>query len=139
MGSGSGSGPQGGFGFGVGFSQGSLCGRGTVNTARACFRKHHPRGTIRGAQPPEALQGNWLLRGDLRLSEASTGASSRGSEGLCRALRGPVGDFQRFIGKGQKDVHKRGIHAYGEHPGDHNHQDFPKSTAIQMGGVLRYK
>ena len=27
----------------------------------------------------------------------------------------------------------------GEHPGDHNHQDFPKSTAIQMGGVLRYK
>ena len=27
----------------------------------------------------------------------------------------------------------------GEHPGDHNHQDFPKSIAIQMGGVLRYK
>ena len=27
----------------------------------------------------------------------------------------------------------------GEHPGDHNHQDFLKSTAIQMGGVLRYK
>ena len=28
----------------------------------------------------------------------------------------------------------------GEHPGDHNHQDFPnKSTAIQMGGVLQYK
>ena len=27
----------------------------------------------------------------------------------------------------------------GEHSGDHNHQDFPKSTAIQMGGVLRYK
>ena len=28
---------------------------------------------------------------------------------------------------------------FGEHPGDHNHQDFPKSTAIQMGGVLQYK
>ena len=27
----------------------------------------------------------------------------------------------------------------GEHPGDHNHQDFSKSTAIQMGGVLQYK
>ena len=27
----------------------------------------------------------------------------------------------------------------GEHPGDHNHQNFPKSTAIQMGGVLQYK
>ena len=27
----------------------------------------------------------------------------------------------------------------GEHPGDHNHQDFPKSPAIQMGGVLQYK
>ena len=27
----------------------------------------------------------------------------------------------------------------GQHPGDHNHQDFPKSTAIQMGGVLQYK
>ena len=27
----------------------------------------------------------------------------------------------------------------GEHPGDHNHQDFPKCVAIQMGGVLRYK
>ena len=27
----------------------------------------------------------------------------------------------------------------GEHSGDHNHQDFPKSTAIQMGGVLQYK
>ena len=25
-----------------------------------------------------------------------------------------------------------------EHPGDHNHQDFPRSTAIQMGGVLQY-
>ena len=24
----------------------------------------------------------------------------------------------------------------GEHPGDQNHQDFLKSTAIQMGGVL---
>ena len=28
---------------------------------------------------------------------------------------------------------------HGEHPGDHNHQDFPKSAAIQMGGVLQYK
>ena len=28
---------------------------------------------------------------------------------------------------------------YGEHPGDHHHQDFAKSTAIQMRGVLRYK
>ena len=28
---------------------------------------------------------------------------------------------------------------YGEHPGDHNHQDFLKSAAIQMGGVLQYK
>ena len=27
----------------------------------------------------------------------------------------------------------------GEHPGGHNHQDFPKSTAIQMQGVLQYK
>ena len=27
----------------------------------------------------------------------------------------------------------------GEHPGDHNHQDFPKTTAIQMGSVLQYK
>ena len=27
----------------------------------------------------------------------------------------------------------------GEHPGDHNHQDFPRSAAIQMGGVLQYK
>ena len=27
----------------------------------------------------------------------------------------------------------------GEHPGDHNHQDFLKSTVIQMGGVLHYK
>ena len=27
----------------------------------------------------------------------------------------------------------------GEHPNDHNHQDFPKSTAIQVGGVLQYK
>ena len=27
----------------------------------------------------------------------------------------------------------------GEDPGDHNHQDSPKSTAIQMGGVLQYK
>ena len=27
----------------------------------------------------------------------------------------------------------------GEHPGDHHHQDFPKSTAIQMGDVLQYK
>ena len=26
-----------------------------------------------------------------------------------------------------------------EHPGDHNHQDFPRSTAIQMGDVLQYK
>ena len=33
---------------------------------------------------------------------------------------------------------KRGF-STGEHSGDHNHQDFPKSTAIQMGGVLRYK
>ena len=28
---------------------------------------------------------------------------------------------------------------FGEHPGDHNHQDFPKSTAKQIGGVLQYK
>ena len=27
----------------------------------------------------------------------------------------------------------------GERSGDHNHQDFPKSIAIQMGGVLQYK
>ena len=27
----------------------------------------------------------------------------------------------------------------GEDPGDHNHQDFPKSTAIEIGGVLQYK
>ena len=27
----------------------------------------------------------------------------------------------------------------GEPPGDHNHQDFLKSIAVQMGGVLRYK
>ena len=27
----------------------------------------------------------------------------------------------------------------GEHAGDHNHQDCPKSTAIQVGGVLQYK
>ena len=27
----------------------------------------------------------------------------------------------------------------GDHSGDHNHQDFPKSTAVQMGGVLQYK
>ena len=27
----------------------------------------------------------------------------------------------------------------GEHSGDHNHQDFPKNIAIQMGGVLQYK
>ena len=27
----------------------------------------------------------------------------------------------------------------GEHPGDHNHQNFPKSTAIRMGGVLQCK
>ena len=27
----------------------------------------------------------------------------------------------------------------GEHPGDHNHQDFPRITAIRMGGVLQYK
>ena len=26
-----------------------------------------------------------------------------------------------------------------EYPGDHNHQDFPQSTAIRMGGVLQYK
>ena len=26
-----------------------------------------------------------------------------------------------------------------EHLGDHNHPDFPQSTAIQMGGVLQYK
>ena len=24
----------------------------------------------------------------------------------------------------------------GEHPVDHNHQDFPKSTAVRVGGVL---
>ena len=28
---------------------------------------------------------------------------------------------------------------FGKHPGDHNHQDFPKSIAIRMGGVLQYK
>ena len=28
---------------------------------------------------------------------------------------------------------------FGEHPGDQNHQDFLKSTAIQMGGELQYK
>ena len=27
----------------------------------------------------------------------------------------------------------------GEHPGDHNHQDFPTSIALQMGGEVRYK
>ena len=27
----------------------------------------------------------------------------------------------------------------GEHSGDHNHQDFPQSIAMQMGGVLQYK
>ena len=27
----------------------------------------------------------------------------------------------------------------GEHSRDHNHQDFPQSIAIQMGGVLQYK
>ena len=27
----------------------------------------------------------------------------------------------------------------GEHSSDHNHQDSPKSTAIQIGGVLQYK
>ena len=27
----------------------------------------------------------------------------------------------------------------GEHPGDHNHLDFLKSTAMKMGGVLQYK
>ena len=27
---------------------------------------------------------------------------------------------------------------FGKHSGDHNHQDFPKSIAIQIGGVLRY-
>ena len=27
----------------------------------------------------------------------------------------------------------------GKHPGDHNHQDFLKSTAMQMGGVSQYK
>ena len=51
-----------------------------------------------------------------------------------RARKEPHGFFEAF---------------HGEHPGDHNHQDFPKSTAIQMGGVpgiaiqmggvLRYK
>ena len=35
---------------------------------------------------------------------------------------------------------KRRIRRFiGEQSGDHNHQDFPKSTAIQMGGVLQYK
>ena len=33
----------------------------------------------------------------------------------------------------------RANHPIGEHPGDHNHQDFPRSIAIQMGGVLRCK
>ena len=35
---------------------------------------------------------------------------------------------------------KTGIGPYGcgEHPGDRNHQDFPKSATIQMGSVLRY-
>ena len=28
---------------------------------------------------------------------------------------------------------------YGEHPVDHIHQDFPKSTAMRMGDVLQYK
>ena len=27
----------------------------------------------------------------------------------------------------------------GKHPADHNHQDFLKSTVIQMGGILQYK
>ena len=29
-------------------------------------------------------------------------------------------------------------HLVGEHPGNRNHQDFPQSIAIHMGGVLRY-
>ena len=33
----------------------------------------------------------------------------------------------------------RPVISFGERSGDHNHQDFPKSIAIQMGGVLRYK
>ena len=37
----------------------------------------------------------------------------------------------------QRTLCERYVH--GEHPGDHNHQDIPKSIAIQMRGVLRYK
>ena len=40
----------------------------------------------------------------------------------------------------QSSANKLQVQAkHGEHPGDHNHQDFPKSTVMQMGGVLQYK
>ena len=41
-----------------------------------------------------------------------------------------------------KTLRTRGFFRFyqtGEHPGDHNHRDFPKTTAIRMGGVLQYK
>ena len=44
---------------------------------------------------------------------------------------------QKILGKSSDDSLL--LADFGEHPGDHNHHDFPKSTAIQMGGVLRYK
>ena len=41
-----------------------------------------------------------------------------------------------FCDKALKDL---AAPKHGEHSGDHNHQDFPKGTAIQIGGVLQYK
>ena len=48
-----------------------------------------------------------------------------------------------FAGKFRSENSQRNLPVifleFGEHPGDHNHQDLPKSIAVQVGGVLRYK
>ena len=65
---------------------------------------------------------------------------------LCNALvlhiveRSCLGYFGVFSVFSRDFVARQGqkvfMYRNGEHPGDHNHQDFPKSIAIQMGGVL---
>ena len=62
----------------------------------------------------------------------------RGRRRISRESRGGAG-VSRLSGDGAIQLSKGPLHIFGEHPSDHNHQDFPKSTAIQMGCVLQYK
>ena len=70
------------------------------------------------------------------------GSQERGEKGYVWTLKMEFSGFPDFgLCRGRGGSQNLNISypsrgpIFGRHPGDHNHQDFPKSTAIQMRGV----